>query len=65
MAEIIEDCKFETRTDQVRFTTMTNGDRVTMRVLELSQEQATSLAWLINSPPDTVLKWRVRVKISG
>ena len=63
MAEVNEICVFEVGTDQVTFNTKTNGDSVRITGLELTQEQATSLAWLINSSEETTL--RIRIKIVG
>ena len=41
-------CEFQAGADQVRLTTQTNGDSVTMKGLNLTKDQAASLAYLIN-----------------
>lgn len=60
MATIDEDCTFITGTDQVQFFTQTNGDSLHIKNLELTQDQATSLAWLVNSHRELV--WTVSIK---
>ena len=62
MAEVNEECTFETRVDQVLLTTKTNGDRVELQNLDLSQDQATSLTWLVNADENVTLEWQVKVK---
>lgn len=63
MAEINEICVFEVGVDQILFNTRTNGDSLRITGLRLTQEQATSLAWLINSGEET--KLRIRIKVKG
>ena len=62
MAEIDEEVVFETRADQVEFKTKTNGDSLHIVGLELTQDQAASLAWIVNSGNAAVLEFEVRVK---
>lgn len=62
MAQVSEVCVFNTKADQVKFITQTNGDELYIVRLKLNQEQATSLAWLINSDEGHELQFRVRVK---
>lgn len=62
MAQVNEVCVFTTKTDQVKFMTQTNGDELHILRLELSQEQATSMAWLVNSDEEHELQFRVRIK---
>lgn len=62
MAEIEEECIFNTRVDQVRFHTRTNGDDIHVTGLKLTQEQAASLAWLVNHPPSENLEFEIKVK---
>lgn len=62
MAEVNEVCSFEIGCDQIEFRTQTNGDRIKITGIELLQEQATSLAWLINSGEGTTLKIRIKIK---
>ena len=60
--EVEEEVIFHTKTDQVRFFTQTNGDKLNLKNLKLSQAQATSLAWLINADNQNELEWQVKVK---
>lgn len=62
MAEVNETCTFTTSADQVKFITQTNGDELYILNLKLDQEQATSMAWLINDDENHELQFRVRVK---
>jgi len=61
MAEIEEECKFVVRCDCVRLTTQTNGDTIIINDVNLSQAQATSLAWLINNNP-SILEFEVKLQ---
>lgn len=61
MPDVDEECKFTTGPDQVKFTTQTNGDQVIIRDLELSQEQATSLTWLVNADGDNLLEFSLKM----
>ncbi len=62
MPEVEEECVFHTKVDQVQFNTRTNGDSIRIKDLKLSQDQATSLAWLVNADNDNELEWQVKVK---
>lgn len=62
MAEVEEECTFYTRTDQVKFHTQTNGDDIHIKNLNLTQAQATSLAWLVNADGTVELEFQVKVK---
>ena len=62
MATVNEVCVLTTKADQVKYMTQTNGDELHILNLELSQEQATSLAWLVNSDEGHELQFRIRVK---
>ena len=62
MAEVNEVCKFDVGADQIQFRTQTNGDSVSIGRIHLTQEQATSLAFLVNSGEDVVLQVRIKVK---
>jgi len=48
MPEIEEKVKFTVQTDDVKFTTRTNGDSIIITGLNLDQGQAASFAWIIN-----------------
>jgi len=61
MATIDEICVFVTKADAVSLTTSTNGDKLCISNLELSKEQASSLAWLINHEATTNLKFRIKL----
>lgn len=60
MAEIEEEVTFIVNIDNVRFTTRTNGDSITIQDLDLDQGQAASFAWLINHSGE--LQFNVKVK---
>ena len=62
MAEVEEECIFYTRADQVKFHTQTNGDDIHIKNLNLSQRQATSLAWLVNADGNAELEFQIKVK---
>lgn len=62
MADVEEECTFCTKPDQVKFFTQTNGDKLNIVNLKLTQAQATSLAWLINADGQTELEFQVKVK---
>lgn len=55
-------CEFETTADMIELTTKTNGDRIEIHKLHLTQEQATSLVWLVNADDDAILEWEVKLK---
>jgi len=44
------------------FSTQQNGDKLVITGLKLSQEQASSLTWLVNSFPDTELEIHIKEK---
>lgn len=62
MAEIEEEITFHTKSDQVKLTTTTNGDQITIKGFHLSQGQAASMAWLINADEGGELEFQVKVK---
>ena len=62
MADVEEEVTFTTKADQVQFFTQTNGDKVFLRNLKLSQNQATSLAWLVNADGNAELEFNIKVK---
>ncbi len=62
MATINEKCEFETRADQIHFHTRTNGDKIHLKNLKLTQKQATNLAWLVNADDDAVLSIEIKLK---
>lgn len=62
MPEVEEECIFHTRADQVKFHTQTNGDNIHIKNLNLSQSQATSMAWLVNADGAVELEFKVKVK---
>jgi len=51
MADIVisDECIFQVGADQIRLSTQTNGDSITIRGIHLGAEQAATLAHLINS----------------
>ena len=62
MAEVEERVEFYTRADQVKFVTQTNGDKIIIDKLDLTQDQATSLAWLVNADNQVELSFEVKIK---
>ncbi len=62
MAEIEEEVVFYTTADQVQFNTRTNGDKLHINKLKLTQAQATSVAWLVNADGSAELEFSIKVK---
>lgn len=62
MATIKEVCRFTTKADQVQFHTQTNGDSVHIKNLILTRDQATTLAWLVNTDNNATLVFRIKIK---
>lgn len=63
MAIINEKCEFYTKVDQVELRTNTSEDKIIVSRLNLSQEQAASLSWLINATgTNTELHFEIKVK---
>lgn len=62
MAEVDEECVFHTRADQVKFITQTNGDSIHIKNLNLSQDKATSMAWLVNADGTVELEFQIKIK---
>lgn len=60
--EVEEEVTFFTKADQVDFNTKTNGDKIFIFNLDLSQAQATSMAWLVNADNNAELEFQVKVK---
>ncbi len=62
MAQVAETVTFITKEDQIHFSTRTNGDELHILNLKLSRDQATSIAWLVNSDEQHELEIKIRVK---
>jgi len=62
MAEVEEECTFNTKADQVQYITKTNGDSIHIKHIILTQAQAASLAWLVNADIGAELEFHVKVK---
>ena len=62
MAEVEEECIFHTRAGQVQFHTQTDGDKLYMKNLKLTQAQATSIAWLVNADKNVELEFQIKIK---
>ena len=60
MPEIPDTCEFEVKHDQIELKTATNGDVIKIRKVNLTQDQAAALAYLINH--DNHLKVKIKVK---
>ena len=58
MPEIEDELKFSVGADKVRFVTRTNGDELLIRGIDLTQQQAATLAYLVNSDKDVEFKVR-------
>lgn len=63
--DVEEEVIFHTKADQVKFYTQTNGDKLNLVNLELTQGQATSIAWLVNADNNTELEFQIKVKRDG
>lgn len=46
--------EFQVLSDQIKFTTQTNGDRIEIKGIHLGKTDAANLAELINLPPTMV-----------
>ena len=64
MPEIENEVIFEVPVTSLYFATQCNGDKLVLSNLELTQQQATSLAWLVNAKPDTT-KLEIQIKLVG
>ena len=62
MAQVAETVTFNTKEDQVQFNTRTNGDELHILNLKLNRNQATSIAWLVNSDRSHELEIKIRIK---
>ena len=62
MAEVEEEVVFHTKVDGIEFKTRTTGDTIFIHNLHLTQEQATSFAWLVNADNNVELEFQVKVK---
>ena len=62
MPEIESECIFHTKADQIKYVTLTNGDSIHIKNLNMTQEQAASMAWLVNADDTTELEFQVKVK---
>lgn len=49
MPEIPDSCEFDIAADQIEFKTKTNSDYIEFKNVEMSQDAAATLAWLINT----------------
>ena len=63
MAEISEICEFEVPVSALYFATQCDGDKLVLSKLELTQEQAVALTWLINLSPETELRIKIEQNI--
>ena len=59
MFTIPESCEFKVVADQIRLTTQTNGDKIHIHGLQLGENAAASLAYLINKT-DNHLKIEIK-----
>ena len=63
MPEIENEVTFTIPVLNLYFATQVNGDKLVISSIELSREQASSLAWLVNTKPETTeLEVNIKVK---
>ena len=63
MPEIENEVTFTIPVLNLYFATQVNGDKLVISNIELTREQASSLAWLINTRPEnTELEVNIKVK---
>lgn len=62
MPEINDEITFETEADQVQFRTQTNGDQIRIEGIDLEQDEAATMAWLVNADSDAILEINIKVK---
>lgn len=60
MPTIPDTCEFDVETDQIELKTATNGDFIEIRKINLNQEQAASLAWLVNHPNHLTVEIKIK-----
>lgn len=60
MPEIPDVCEFEVAADQITFQTITNGENIEIKNINMTQNAAASLAWLINT--DNHLTIEIKIK---
>ena len=48
MVQIPDTCEFTAGADQVRLTTQTNGDHINFKNIQLGEDAAAALAYVIN-----------------
>ena len=58
MPEIESEVQFGVGVDQAKFTTQTNGDILIISGIDLTQNQAATLAYLVNSKKNLVFEVR-------
>ena len=63
MPEIENEVTFTIPVLNCYFATQVNGDKLVISGIELTREQAATLAWLINTKPETTeLEVEIKVK---
>jgi len=62
MPEVENEIIFEISASSLFFATQQNGDKLVITEMSLSQDQATSLCWLVNSHKDLILEVQIKVK---
>lgn len=60
MPEIENEVTLDIKANKFYFSTQCNGDKLVLSGLALTQGEASSLTWLINLPPETVLEVQIR-----
>lgn len=62
MAEIDEELVLDLNCETTRVITSANGDKIIIENLDLTSEQAATMAWLINHPVGTMLTLQLQIK---
>jgi len=60
MPQIPDTCEFQVEADQIELKTCTNGDFIEIRKINLDQDQAASLAYLVNHPNHLLVEVKVK-----
>lgn len=60
MPQIPDTCEFDVEADQIELKTSTNGDFIEIRKINLEQDQAAALAWLVNHPNHLTIEVKVK-----
>ena len=59
MPEINDKFKITIPASKFYFSTQCNGDKIVISDLALNQDKASTLTWLVNLPPETLLELEI------